>query len=513
MRPQKEVKTFASVRGKCVRYDKHFYRHRCTRTLPPSTPTHPVDGRAQVNRAADCVDRAKWIDPMPTTCRASSMRAASVSKLRTSFNRSLAVVLSAALLVVTVCAAEPQTEVDTATPETPALDPRVTTTLRSDYFQSSRTLDDQTGFWGAAVQVKALPKLTDTLDVKIEGRVINQNLNGGEAANGRLLEGYAALHFENADLRIGKQVVPWGRADGINPTDNLTPRDFVVLLPFEDDQRFGTTALKLDTYLSPEHTLSVFTTPYFTPSVIPSPKIVGTVVERRPGHTLSSTEVGVKLNKTGGDMDWSVSYFHGYSLLPDATVIGATSAGPTVELSYDRINVIGADFARNFGRFGFRGEAAYFDTADKTGTNPSVKNPYFFWIAGVDRTFLENLNVNFQFFQRIVRAFHAPDDIPDPAQRAIAIQNAIVDGQRDRVSNGVSMRVSDKWRNDTLEAEIFGVVDLTRADRFIRPLVTYAFTDHLKGTVGADLYRGADDTQFGRLRPNRGGFAELRYAF
>ncbi|MBI3605573.1 MAG: hypothetical protein HY202_06050 [Nitrospirae bacterium] len=49
---------------------------------------------------------------------------------------------------------------------------------------------------------------------------------------------------------VGKQIVVWGRADGINPTDNLTPHDFTVLLPFEDDQRFGTTALKLDLYIT-----------------------------------------------------------------------------------------------------------------------------------------------------------------------------------------------------------------------------------------------------------------------
>ncbi len=61
---------------------------------------------------------------------------------------------------------------------------------------------------------------------------------GGDTRT-RLIEGYAAVHFARADLHLGKQIIAWGRADGINPTDNVSPCDFTLLLPFEDDQRFG----------------------------------------------------------------------------------------------------------------------------------------------------------------------------------------------------------------------------------------------------------------------------------
>lgn len=64
-----------------------------------------------------------------------------------------------------------------------------------------------------------------------------------------------------------------------------------------------------------------------------------------------------------------------------------------------------------------------------------------------------------------------------------------------------------------MEAELFVVINLNRSDRLVRPLLTYAFTDHWKGTLGAELYDGAADTQYGNLRRNRGGFAEVRYSF
>lgn len=393
------------------------------------------------------------------------------------------------------------------------LDLRVSGVLRADYFHSSKNLDSETGFLGATAQIKALPSLGERFDGKLEARVTNPALGKGADTEGRLLEGYVTTHFAKADLRLGKQIVAWGRADGINPTDNLTPRDYTVLLPFENDQRFGATAARLDVFPSPEHTVTLFATPFFEPSEVPLPATGFAFTEVTPERSLSNTQLGLRLNKVGEGFDWSVSAFRGFSLLPDARLFSSAPTVPILELHYDRITVLGADFARNFGRFGFRGEAAYVDTRDDAGTDPGTKNPYLFWIVGVDRTFFDNLNLNVQFFQRRVQHYQNPEAIADPLERSIAVLNAILDGQQDRISNGISFRISEKWYNDTLEAEVFVVVNGTRHDSFMRPLVSYAFSDHWKGTVGAEIYRGAVDTQFGGQKKNRGGFTELRYGF
>lgn len=389
---------------------------------------------------------------------------------------------------------------------------RLSGTVRADYFRSSKNLDDDTNFLGSTAQFKLLPDITAAIDGKIEARLTNPSPGNGGKTQSDVLEGYVTVHFDKSDLRIGKQIVAWGRADGINPTDNLTPRDVGVLLPFEDDQRFGTTAIKWDTYLSSQYTVSVFITPFFEPSQVPLPT-TGTLKQDTPAHTVANREVGVKLDKVGEGVDASVSYFHGFSLLPDMRIVGSDGAGPILELHYDRITVFGADFARNFGRFGFRGELAYVDTQDDSGTDPGTKNPYLFWIVGIDRTFFDNLNINVQFFQRQIQRYHNPENIVDPVECRIGIQNSLLDGQRDRKSNGISFRISNKWFNDTLEAELFAVINLTRHDRFLRPLLTYTFSDHWKGTLGAELYHGAADSQYGSLTANKSAFAEVRYGF
>jgi len=41
----------------------------------------------------------------------------------------------------------------------------------------------------------------------------------------KLDEAYADIYLKNTDLRVGRQVVSWGTADGINPTNYINPRE------------------------------------------------------------------------------------------------------------------------------------------------------------------------------------------------------------------------------------------------------------------------------------------------
>src|SRR6266849_10483866 len=224
-----------------------------------------------------------------------------------SVNRLIAICLGCVTLGATLANAQDAGE---ASPSGPLLgflrEQRVTTLLRMDYFQSSNSLDGAENFVGTTLQVKALPRITEALDGKIEWRGSARDLRDRHdyGPESDLLEAYITAHFGQADLRIGKQIIAWGRADGINPTDNLTPRNYRVLLPLEEDQRFGTTSARLDTYLSQALTLTVFVSPYFEPDRFPLPTTGLAVETQKPSLTLSSTEGGIRLNEVSGDFDW-----------------------------------------------------------------------------------------------------------------------------------------------------------------------------------------------------------------
>jgi hypothetical protein len=378
----------------------------------------------------------------------------------------------------------------------------LTGAVRVDYFRSSKQLDGEKDFLAATAQLKALPTFRPTLDGKLELRLLSPPLDKGGDLDLRVLEGYLTWHSPRIAVRLGRQIVAWGRADGINPTDNLTARDYVVLLPFEDDQRFGTTALKVDAFVTPDHTLTFFASPFFEPHRIPTP---ASVVRMLPARSVRKTALGVRFNKVGETLDWSVSAYRGFNLLP---TLRLDRAGGPIRARHERIQVYGADFARNFGRFGVRGELAYVDTGKR-----SVLRSNVYLVVGVDRTFLANLNVNVQYFRRQVRGFEETWTTGDPAERTVARQSAVLNAQQVRVADGITFRVGNKWLHDTLEVEIFGIVNLRAKDSFARPQLSYVVSDHWKVSIGYDWLRGAAGTQFGGQKSNRGGFAETRFSF
>ena len=237
------------------------------------------------------------------------------------------------------------------------------------------------------------------------------------------------------------------------------------------------------------------------------------LTEKRPARTPGNTELGVKLDNSGSGLDWSVSYFHGYSLTPEMRIAEPLQRMPTVEIHYPGIDVLGADMARNFGRYGVRAEFAYIRPHDVSSANNAGIKPYLFYVLGVDCTFWDNLNINLQLIGRHVQNPAQRDASSDPLILNISFQNALSFGQEKRDNYGISSRISEKWLNDALEAEVLIFANFSQRDSYLRPLLSYALSDQMKISVGAEIYRGPADSYFGRLKKNSRMFGELRYNF
>lgn len=390
----------------------------------------------------------------------------------------------------------------------------LTGSIRGGFWTSFRTLDDKKNIPTGALWLKAAPDLGPRLgahgSLHFEGWV--GRLSEDAEVDGRLREGYLDLSAGPIDLRIGRQIIVWGRADRINPTDNLTPRDFTLLVPEDDDQRLGVFALKATYFVGPI-SMTALWLPHFEPDRVPlgpAPPPLS-ISEERPDR--GYRQGAFKIERTGGAVDGSLSYFHGFDPFPDIAIDLTHLPSVNLALEHHKIDVVGADAAATVGRFGLRAEAAYTFTEDKRGNDPEVKNPFFFLVAGGDRTFLEYLNINLQYIFRMVARYRDPEEIPNPLLREVAIQQAVITNQIDRVQQGISLRISDQWFNQTLEGEAVGIIFLPRHDYAVRPKVAYAFTDRWKGVVGADLFRGEDRSFFGYLKKNTTAYAELRWSF
>jgi hypothetical protein len=78
---------------------------------------------------------------------------------------------------------------------------------------------------------------------------------------------------------------------------------------------------------------------------------------------------------------------------------------------------------------------------------------------------------------------------------------------------GTSVRIDYNAFNQTLEAELAVVLWFTKRDSVISPKLTYAFTDRVKGIVGANVWSGPADSFFGQFHRISAGFVEVRYGF
>jgi len=383
--------------------------------------------------------------------------------------------------------------------------------VRGAYWSTSRKLDDKDTLGVAALWLRGRWQPTPEVALVGDGWVMNDELFDADATKGLFREGYLDLRLGALDLRLGQQIVAWGRADRINPTDNLTSRDFTLLVPEDNDQRTGAVGA-VATYHVGRFSLIGVWLPTYQPHIIPIMKPPDPVIvrpRRIPEDPVS--QFALKLDQTGGPVDWSVSFFDGIDLYPDLQIVGFAPTKILVAQTYHRIQVLGADFAATAGRFGLRGEMAYtFTEQDATNT---IKSPFFLMVLGADRTFLDRLYFNVQYVLRVINDYRNPNDVANPINRAVAVEQATINNQLDEIQHSLTFRLSKKWLNETLETEVGSVLGLARLDYAVRVKAKYAITDHWRATVGADIFRGPSPSFFGRIRDMSTVYVEVRWDY
>lgn len=432
---------------------------------------------------------------------------------------------SAAPSAAAPTAEAPATSAETAEPDSPPAVEEVASeegpepspasgSLRLGYWASNRKLDDELNIGSLALWMRVAPKLGRHLGLVADGWVRYDDLFRRTAPSGLLRETYLDLSLGALDLRVGRQIVVWGRADGVNPTDNISPKDLTLLVPDDDDQRSGADAVKGNLYLG-SFTLTGMWLARFQGHTIPIPPLPTGIVAREtaPSSRNALKQAAFKVEQTGGAVDWSVSYFNGYDKYPDFGLGVMTPTQVEVLLRHERIQVIGADFAGVLGQFGFRGEGSFTFTQDKKGTDPTIKNPFFYLVVGVDRTFFEYLNINAQYLLRVITQFQDPFQIQDPLMRTLAVQGDALNNQLDPVQHGGTLRIHDRWYNETLEAELLGAFWVPRFNYLLRGRVSYALSDRWKVIVGADYLNGESPSFFRTFEKNTTAFAEVRLGF
>jgi hypothetical protein len=346
-----------------------------------------------------------------------------------------------------------------------------------------------------------------------------------------LREAYVNLYAGNFDVRIGQQIVVWGRADAFNPTNNVTPQNFLARSTDEDDRRMGNFLIRGTYYWDPV-SVELLWVPQYIPSVLPIPiqlfqLPLGVRFDEalNPDARLKNSAIAAKLDFEMSAFGGSLSYFHGYMPLPGVTMkpIEISDQGAItipIALKAYRMNVVGTDFSTTAGSFGLRGEAAYRKPLDEYNADKNevidstihIPNPDLQYVLGVDKT-IGDFSIIVQYIGRYVFEFKDIGKENDLLGE-LELKNRMISSQLYEISHAAFMRPSLALLHETLDIEFLAYYNITTEESILRPVVSYDISDALILKLGGEWYKGPENTLFGTVeRALSSAFIELKASF
>lgn len=396
------------------------------------------------------------------------------------------------------------------------------------------------GYGEADLKLKIIPD--ESLSIFSEFRFRGGYEYGSAMVQPELREFYADISFGKLDLRIGHQIVAWGRADGMNPTDNLTPKNYFVRSPVPDDIRLANYLFKGKYRLSENIRLEGIWVPFYRYSIYRFDlfDMPDFVTIKNPGNLEwenSGGNIGLKTEFLFPGIDGSVSWFSGFDPQPGIDIVNLRMdlSGLFLDLGTEafRHNTIGADFATSAGGFSMRGEAGLRIPAKKSLDEIFTPETDLRYVFGIDRSF-GNFNLMIQYIGQWVTnftdmpelmlfddsgEFPIPDSsmyylIPEILNEQVNGFNRLIYGQTHKVSHSFSIRPSLALFHSTLNAEAYCLYNLSTEELMIMPKLSYSLTDNIKIILGGQYFSGPENTLNDMVGPVfNGGFLELKWSF
>lgn len=370
----------------------------------------------------------------------------------------------------------------------------------NDYALLQNTLELSIGYTGDKAALKVTPYVYQN---------VGQELDLG------LRQAYVDLYFDSFDLRVGKQQIVWGKADGVFITDVVSPKDLSeFLLRDFDEIRMGITALKANYYLG-DHNFELVLVPVFTPTRMPAEGSRWRATPPfpvQPTFDRSQEDVSLRLDSGEAFLRFSAitslvdfELMGGYTWDDDPALHVTKTIDPatkkvtalTVTPTHHRLALAGGSFSTTLGPLVLRGEGAWyhgklFSSAAPAAPEGLVEKDYLHYLVGLDTT-VAGIRFGAQFIQRLILDHETP---------MLA----------DEWENTVTLLARTDFLQEKLKLEAFAYLGLEAPDALVRARVSYDVSDGLVAMLGTDLFFGTTGT-FGQFDRNDMAWARLRYSF
>lgn len=319
-----------------------------------------------------------------------------------------------------------------------------------------------------------------------------------------LREAWLDLRFKKFDVRLGKQQIIYGKAEGVFITDVVSPKDLSeFLLPDFDEIRMGVTAAKVNYYIG-NSTLEAVWVPVFTPTRMPEAGSIWSPVMPFPAdpifdystsaidHNLGNSELFLRFSSISSRIDFEVVGGSFWSDDPamhvtrhiDPVTMQLTSL--TVRPEYHRLSMGGASFSLPAGPLVIRGEGGYysgrrFQTGDPAVTGAVLEKDYLHYMVGIDYT-VAGVRLSAQFIQ----------------EHILSYEEGLLN---DEFENTMTFLARKDFLRERLWVDLFVYAGLNNQDALIRPKVTYSLADGFEIQAGANIFTGTEG-RFGQYNEN-----------
>jgi hypothetical protein len=361
-------------------------------------------------------------------------------------------------------------------------------------------------------------------------------------------------------LRLGKQQVAWGQADGITILDRVNPSDLSEYwLPDMVDIRIPLWMANINYSPKLNSNLQVLIIPDFeqsnaAPPDAPfafrsykmfksfkdswendpnpfggAPKFLRGVVNTNiyyPAKQFENSKFGLQWQDRVGDLEYTLNYLYGYDYLARTYLdkidynnfpFQAVPRNFNYSRRFSIVQMAGGSINKSFTNTGplqgitLRGDYAvyineptYYGDTTARGVNRWNNT---FWLIGIDKYVVTNWLASFQFSQYIME--HAHPGVSNPSYYTL---NSYTYGQQDRIENIFSLKIATDFMNERLKPEILWSFTDDNQGR-LSPKVTYEIKDNLFFTAGIHYFYGKETDSNGQFRDISQIYGNLKYTF
>lgn len=321
-------------------------------------------------------------------------------------------------------------------------------------------------------------------------------------SNVEVRELYADYNADRYTVRGGRQIITWGVGDLLFINDTF-PKNWVAFfsgLPLEY-LKLGSDAVKLGVFPAfadlevvvsrfrkdklPDARQFVLASPF-------PPELPQDIEEP------SAPEVNVRLARYLGSWDGALYFSYTHFRAP-----ALQRRGDIVQGEFPRLSTYGASLTGPLWNGVLSLEAGYYHSLEEgDGTESSIDNSQTRLLAGYSRQIAHDTTVGVQGYAEWMHDYDGYRRSRPPGYP-----------ERDRLRTVATLRFTQFHRHQTLRLSLVAFWGVSDGDGYLIPSLRYAFSDALWGELGANLFMGERNGQFGALGDNDNVYATLRHAF